>query len=52
MELMLLSYIGPATNADLGLSLVEQNFIFILTYIGMFIGSYIWGYVSDAYGRK
>ncbi|GJV23893.1 organic cation/carnitine transporter 7-like protein, partial [Tanacetum coccineum] len=48
MELMILSYIGPA----LGLSLAQQNWIFFFTYVGMFTGPYIWGYVSDAYGRK
>ncbi|MFS7967269.1 putative major facilitator superfamily, MFS transporter superfamily [Helianthus anomalus] len=52
MEMMLLSFIGPAIQPEWGLSSSEESFISTATFTGMLVGAYVWGVVSDSYGRK
>ncbi|KAK1418348.1 hypothetical protein QVD17_27491 [Tagetes erecta] len=52
MEMMLLSFIGPAIQPEWRLSSNEESFISTVTFAGMLVGAYIWGVVSDRYGRK
>ncbi|XP_076925750.1 organic cation/carnitine transporter 7-like [Bidens hawaiensis] len=52
MEMMLLSFVGPAIQPEWGLSSEQESFISTVTFGGMLVGAYMWGVVSDTYGRK
>ncbi|KAI3496298.1 hypothetical protein L1887_38655 [Cichorium endivia] len=52
MEMMLLSFVGPAIKPEWGLSSGEESFISTVAFAGMLVGAYLWGVVSDTYGRK
>ncbi|XP_023739636.1 organic cation/carnitine transporter 7 isoform X1 [Lactuca sativa] len=52
MEMMLLSFVGPAIQPEWGLSSGEESFISTVAFAGMLVGAYLWGVVSDNYGRK
>ncbi|KAK3016012.1 hypothetical protein RJ639_006736 [Escallonia herrerae] len=52
MEVMILSFVGSAVQAEWGLSSTEQSLISTVVFAGMLVGAYSWGLVSDAYGRK
>lgn len=52
MEMMLLSFIGPAVQAEWGLSPNKESMITSVVFAGMLIGSYSWGIVSDKFGRR
>lgn len=51
MEIMLLSFVGPAVKSEWGLSSSEESLITTVVFIGMAVGAYAWGFVSDSYGR-
>ncbi|KAH7851353.1 hypothetical protein Vadar_010407 [Vaccinium darrowii] len=51
MEIMLLSFVGPAVKSEWGLSSSEESLITTAVFIGMAVGAYAWGFVSDSYGR-
>ncbi|KAL8239701.1 hypothetical protein R6Q59_016268 [Mikania micrantha] len=52
MEMMLLSFVGPTIQQEWGLSSSEESLISTVTFVGMLVGAYVWGIVSDCYGRK
>ncbi|XP_027908096.1 organic cation/carnitine transporter 7 isoform X2 [Vigna unguiculata] len=52
MEMMLLSFVGPAVQAAWSLSAHEESLITSVVFVGMLIGAYSWGVVSDRYGRR
>ena len=52
MEMMLLSFVGPAVQAEWGLSSNQESMITSVVFAGMLIGAYSWGAVSDKFGRK
>ncbi|OWM81921.1 hypothetical protein CDL15_Pgr007960 [Punica granatum] len=52
MEMMLLSFIGPAVQSLWGLSAQEQSLITSIVFAGMLVGAYSWGIVSDKHGRR
>ncbi|KAG6411604.1 hypothetical protein SASPL_129687 [Salvia splendens] len=52
MEIMILSFIGAAVESEWNLSPGEQSLISTVVFAGMLVGSYFWGVISDAYGRK
>ncbi|XVE89235.1 hypothetical protein DITRI_Ditri19aG0134200 [Diplodiscus trichospermus] len=52
MEMMLLSFIGPAVQSLWGLSSHEESLITSVVFIGMLVGAYSWGVVSDKHGRR
>ncbi|MFS7981527.1 putative major facilitator, sugar transporter, major facilitator superfamily [Helianthus anomalus] len=52
MEMMLLSFVGPAMKPEWGLSASQESMISTVAFGGMLVGAYSWGRVSDAYGRK
>ncbi|KAJ3693481.1 hypothetical protein LUZ60_008961 [Juncus effusus] len=52
MEMMLLSFVGPAVQAQWDLSAREESLITSVVFLGMLIGAYSWGIVSDTYGRR
>ncbi|KAF7814617.1 organic cation/carnitine transporter 7 [Senna tora] len=52
MEMMLLSFVGPAVQSAWSLSPQEENLITSAVFAGMLIGAYTWGIVSDRHGRR
>lgn len=52
MEMMLLSFVGPAVQSLWGLSAQEQSLITSVVFVGMLVGAYSWGIVSDKHGRR
>ncbi|XVF74908.1 hypothetical protein PTKIN_Ptkin13bG0148000 [Pterospermum kingtungense] len=52
MEMMLLSFIGPAVQTLWGLSSHEESLITSVVFVGMLVGAYSWGVVSDKHGRR
>ncbi|XP_074564705.1 organic cation/carnitine transporter 7-like isoform X1 [Curcuma longa] len=52
MEMMLLSFVGPAVQLDWNLSPQQESFITSVVFAGMLVGAYSWGIVSDIHGRR
>ncbi|KAG7577022.1 MFS transporter superfamily [Arabidopsis thaliana x Arabidopsis arenosa] len=52
MEMMLLSFVGPAVQSLWNLSAREESLITSVVFAGMLIGAYSWGIVSDKHGRR
>ncbi|PIN12689.1 Synaptic vesicle transporter SV2 (major facilitator superfamily) [Handroanthus impetiginosus] len=52
MELMILSFIGSAVQYEWHLSPGQKSLISIVVFAGMLVGAYLWGIISDKYGRK
>ncbi|XWS19199.1 hypothetical protein CRYUN_Cryun32bG0110700 [Craigia yunnanensis] len=52
MEMMLLSFIGPAVQSLWGLSSHAESLITSVVFVGMLVGAYSWGVVSDKQGRR
>ncbi|XP_076898308.1 organic cation/carnitine transporter 7-like [Bidens hawaiensis] len=52
MEMMLLSFVGPAIQPEWGLSANQESMISTVAFAGMLVGAYSCGVVSDTYGRK
>ncbi|KAJ7520285.1 hypothetical protein O6H91_20G076600 [Diphasiastrum complanatum] len=52
MEMMLLSFVGPAVQSLWNLTPKEQSFISSVVFGGMMIGAYSWGILSDLKGRR
>ncbi|XP_059641971.1 organic cation/carnitine transporter 7 [Cornus florida] len=52
MEMMLLSFVGPAVQSNWGLSSHEESLITSVVFAGMLVGAYSWGVVSDNHGRR
>ncbi|KAL3533176.1 hypothetical protein ACH5RR_006697 [Cinchona calisaya] len=52
MELMILSFIGPALQSEWDLSSSKESLISTVVFAGMLIGAYLWGHISDNRGRK
>ncbi|XXG79466.1 hypothetical protein AAC387_Pa09g0525 [Persea americana] len=52
MEMMLLSFVGPAVQSEWGLSSHEESLITSVVFAGMLVGAYSWGIVSDKHGRR
>lgn len=52
MEMMLLSFVGPAVQSAWGLSTHEESLLTSVVFAGMLIGAYLWGSISDKCGRR
>ncbi|KAL6575301.1 hypothetical protein OROMI_012586 [Orobanche minor] len=52
MEVMILSFIGSSVKSEWGLSSGQQSLITTVVFAGMLIGAYLWGFISDNYGRR
>ncbi|KAI4355938.1 hypothetical protein L6164_004661 [Bauhinia variegata] len=52
MEMMLLSFVGPAVQSAWSLSPRQESLITSAVFAGMLIGAYSWGIVSDKHGRR
>ncbi|XP_057540002.1 organic cation/carnitine transporter 7-like [Amaranthus tricolor] len=52
MEVMILSFVGPAVQTEWQLSSEQESLITTVVFAGMLVGAYSWGLVSDRYGRR
>ncbi|GAY58174.1 hypothetical protein CUMW_185090 [Citrus unshiu] len=52
MEMMLLSFVGPAVQSLWHLSPNQESLITSVVFAGMLVGAYSWGIVSDNFGRR
>lgn len=52
MEMMLLSFVGPALQSAWNLSSHQESMITSVVFAGMLVGAYSWGVVSDKHGRR
>ncbi|GAA0147736.1 secondary carrier transporter [Lithospermum erythrorhizon] len=52
MGMTLLSVIGPPIKSEWGLSSSEESMLTSVVFSGTILGAYVWGYISDAYGRR
>ncbi|KAL0676113.1 hypothetical protein Bca4012_004094 [Brassica carinata] len=52
MEMMLLSFVGPAVQSLWNLSSREESSITSVVFAGMLVGAYSWGIVADKHGRR
>ncbi|CAN1298964.1 Organic cation/carnitine transporter 7 [Linum perenne] len=52
MEMMILSFIGPAVKLEWNLSADQETFVTVVVFAGMLVGSYVWGLLSDKFGRR
>lgn len=52
MEMMILSFIGPALESEWGLSSTQETLITTVVFAGMLVGAYSWGVISDNFGRR
>lgn len=52
MELLLLSFIGPAATAEWGLQGGQEASLSSVVFVGMLVGAYAWGLLADAKGRR
>ncbi|EFJ34774.1 hypothetical protein SELMODRAFT_81650 [Selaginella moellendorffii] len=52
MEMMLLSFVGPAVEQLWDLSPRQESTISSVVFAGMMIGAYSWGVLSDSKGRR
>lgn len=50
--MMILSVLGSALACEWGITKWEKAFLSTLVLLGWFVGSFIWGKLSDKYGRK
>ena len=52
MEMMLLSFLGPAARCEWGLSSAQEAALSATVFGGMMVGAAAWGALSDAAGRR
>ncbi|XP_066254429.1 synaptic vesicle glycoprotein 2A-like [Euwallacea similis] len=52
VESMNMSFIIPAAQCDLNLSLSSKGLLVSITFLGIITTSYFWGFMADAHGRK
>ncbi|CAL1408622.1 unnamed protein product [Linum trigynum] len=52
MEIMILSFVGPAVKLEWGLSANQESLLTTVVFAGMLIGAYTWGIISDKCGRR
>ncbi|CAN0920549.1 Organic cation/carnitine transporter 7 [Linum grandiflorum] len=52
MEMMILSFVGPALKSQWDLSSSQESLLTTVVFAGMLVGAYSWGFVADSYGRS
>ncbi|KAF2285361.1 hypothetical protein GH714_000797 [Hevea brasiliensis] len=52
MEMMILSYVWTRSSAYMGLTSKQESLITTVVFVGMMVGAYSWGLLSDKYGRR
>ena len=52
VEILCISFLLPAAECDLRLTSADKGWLSAVTFLGMLIGGYVWGSLSDSFGRK
>eukprot|EP01103_Thecamoeba_quadrilineata_P018645 TRINITY_DN719_c0_g1_i2.p1 TRINITY_DN719_c0_g1~~TRINITY_DN719_c0_g1_i2.p1 ORF type:complete len:285 (+),score=33.96 TRINITY_DN719_c0_g1_i2:24-878(+) len=52
MEILLISFISPAARCEWNLSTTEESLITTILFLGMLLGAWFWGVLSDHHGRR
>lgn len=52
MEMLVLSFLGPSSHCEWGVSPSEQSALSSAVFFGMMLGAPLWGAVADNHGRK
>ncbi|XP_060525996.1 synaptic vesicle glycoprotein 2C-like isoform X2 [Cylas formicarius] len=52
VETMSMSFVTPAAQCDLNLSLAQKGILASIAFIGVFVSSHMWGFLADTRGRK
>ncbi|GLV45149.1 uncharacterized protein CBL_05251 [Carabus blaptoides fortunei] len=52
METISMSYILPAAQCDLELTLSDKSMLSAVSFLGVVLSSMLWGYLGDTVGRK
>src|SRR5574338_1217639 len=52
MEVLLISFALPAITAEWGLTTQQGGLLSTAIFLGMFLGAWVWGRLSDRIGRK
>lgn len=52
MEMMLLSFLGPAARCEWGISPRQEGMLTSVVFVGMLFGAPTWGSIADWKGRK
>jgi MFS family permease len=52
MELMMLSFIGPAVRGEFALDATSESILTSCVFVGMILGSSFWGALADTRGRR
>jgi VNT family MFS transporter (synaptic vesicle glycoprotein 2) len=50
IEILCVSFVLPSAECDLNMSSSDKGFLSSITFLGMMIGGYIWGSLSDIGG--
>ncbi|XP_045461407.1 synaptic vesicle glycoprotein 2C-like [Harmonia axyridis] len=51
-ETTTMSYVFPAAQCDLNLSLEDKGLLNAITYAGTFVSAFVWGFLFDTFGRR
>eukprot|EP01101_Sappina_pedata_P005667 TRINITY_DN2650_c0_g1_i1.p1 TRINITY_DN2650_c0_g1~~TRINITY_DN2650_c0_g1_i1.p1 ORF type:complete len:118 (-),score=28.34 TRINITY_DN2650_c0_g1_i1:108-461(-) len=52
IELMLLSFLSRSVRCEWDLTSTQEAMISTVVFIGMLVGAWLWGQISDNYGRR
>jgi putative MFS transporter len=52
MEVLLISFVLPAVGEEWGLSNTQKGLLGTAVFLGMLVGAWGWGWISDRIGRK
>lgn len=51
-QLMGMTFIMAAAQCDLGMSTSDKGLFASVTFIGVMVPAFMWGYLSDTFGRR
>ncbi|XP_012558384.2 synaptic vesicle 2-related protein isoform X1 [Hydra vulgaris] len=52
LEMALLAILAPAIRCEWNLTHWHEAFLTTIVFVGMFVATYFWGFVSDNFGRR
>lgn len=51
-EIHSMAFVLPAAKCDLHLTTAEQGFIYVVSYVGLIMTLFVWGFLADTWGRR
>jgi len=52
VEMLAISFVLPAAENEFGLTSSHMGWLTAIIFVGLLIGGWCWGYLSDQYGRR